>query len=83
MQLSKPFDLAPLGKSLLVGLKSQAVPATQSILDWAGSSCALVDNAIVKGIGAVLIAVSPTIVAEVAKAVADAPVAVAAAAEAK
>lgn len=83
MQLSKPFELAPLGKALLAGLKSQAVPATQSVLDWAGSSCALVDNAIVKGVGAVLVAVAPTIVAEVAKAVGAAPAVAAVAAEAE
>jgi hypothetical protein len=67
--MEKPFDLADLGKRLVGGLKAQAVPAADAVLSWTAESCALVDNAIVKGIGAVLVGVKPVVLEEVAKAV--------------
>lgn len=68
--MEKAWDFNDLGKRLLTGVKAVAVPSTEHILDWTSESCALSGNAIVKGIGAVLIAVKPTIVEEVKKAVA-------------
>ena len=68
--MEKAFDLKDLGNRLLAGLKVQAVPATDATLSWVAESCALVESAIVKGVGAVVVAVKPSILAEVAKAVA-------------
>lgn len=67
--MEKPFELKALGNKLLASLKSQAVPSTEAVLDWVSESCVLTENAIVKGIGAVLVAVKPTVLIEVAKAV--------------
>ncbi len=67
--MEKPFDLKDLGNKLLGKLKGQAVPAADAILDWASESCALSSGAIVKGIGAVIVATKPAILAEVEKAV--------------
>lgn len=67
--MEKAFEIKNLGNRLLKTLKAVAVPATNEVLDWTSESCALVNNAIVKGIGGVLVAVKPTIVGEVAKAV--------------
>lgn len=67
--MTKPFELKALGEKLLASLKSQAVPATGAVIDWVGESCALVDNAIVKGVGAVVVAVKPQVLAEIEKAI--------------
>lgn len=66
----KAFDLSDLGQKLLTQAKGVAVPATSAVLDWVAESCALTDSAIVKGIGGVLVAVKPAVIAEVTKAVA-------------
>lgn len=67
--MEKPFELKALGNKLLASLKSIAVPATGAVLDWTIESCALVDNGIVKGVGAVVLAVKPAVLTEVTKAV--------------
>lgn len=67
--MEKPFELKALGAALLGELKKVAVPATGAVVDWAAQSCALTDNAIVKGIGGVLVGVKPAILAEVEKAI--------------
>lgn len=67
--MDKAFSLKDLGNRLLSKAKAVAVPATEAVLDWTAESCSMVDSAIVKGIGGVLVAVKPTVLAEVAKAV--------------
>lgn len=67
--MTKPFELKDLGDKLLAKLKSQGVPLAECVLDWSIESCALHANGIVKGIGGVLVATKPAILAEVAKAV--------------
>lgn len=79
--MTKPFDLNDLKDKLLASLKAQAMPASKAVLDWTAESCVLSSNAIVKGVGAVLVAVEPTILNEIAKAVGAAPAALVAAAD--
>lgn len=67
--MEKAFEIKDLGNRLLKSLKAVAVPATNDVLDWTAESCAMSSSAIVKGVGGVLVAVKPTIVGEVAKAV--------------
>lgn len=67
--MDKAFSLSDLGKRLLAKAKLIAVPATEAVLDWTAESCSMVESPIVKGIGGVLVAVKPTVLAEVAKAV--------------
>lgn len=65
----KAFDLQELGKNLLGCAKSAAVPATGVVLDWASKGCLASSSNIVKGIGGVIVAVKPQILAEVEKAI--------------
>lgn len=67
--MEKAFDLNDLGKRLLVSLKAQAKPAAEAVLDWTAESCALSPNNLVKGVGGVLVAVKPAVLAEIEKAV--------------
>lgn len=67
--MEKPFDLKDLGAKEVAALKAVAVPATGVLLDWVAESCALMQSPIVKGIGGVLVAIKPTVLEEVAKAV--------------
>lgn len=67
--MEKAFDVKDLGNKLLAESKKVAVPATSAVMDWLSESCALSASPIVKGIGGVLVAVKPTVLAEVAKAV--------------
>lgn len=66
--MTKPFELKALTDKLLASLKSVAHPAGEAILDWTSESCALHSNAIVKGIGAVVVATKPVIMQELDKA---------------
>lgn len=68
--MDKAFSLSDLGKRLAAKAKSVAVPATEAVLDWTAESCSMIESPIVKGIGAVLVAVKPAVLAEVAKVVA-------------
>ncbi len=67
--MEKPFELKALKDKLLAEAKHVAVPATGAVLDWISESCLLVSSPIVKGIGGVVMAVKPTVLAEVEKAV--------------
>lgn len=68
--MTKPFELKALGQKFVAELKKVAVPATSATLDWVSESCLMVNSPIVKGIGGVIVAVKPQILAEVEKAVA-------------
>jgi hypothetical protein len=65
----KAFDLKELGNSLLGCLKAVAVPAAGVAIDWTAKGCLASNGAIVKGVGGVLVAIKPTVLAEVEKAV--------------
>ena len=65
----KPFELKALTDKLLARAKAQAAGIAEDVLDWTIESAALHPNAIVKGVGGVLIATKAAIIAEVEKAV--------------
>lgn len=67
--MDKAFDLNALGKKLLGSLKPVAHSAGEAVIDWAAESCAMSENGIVKGVGAVLIAVKAPVLAEIDKAI--------------
>lgn len=67
--MTKPFEFAVLKQKLVGQLKQLAKPAAEAVIDWTAESCALHANGIVKGIGGVLVAVKPTVLAEIEKAV--------------
>lgn len=69
--MEKPFDLKDLGERL----KKQGLPVAEDAIekvageffDWAGESCALHENAIVKAVGMGVIAVKPFAMAQIDK----------------
>lgn len=67
--MDKPFDLKDLGARLVSKAKVIAAPASEAVLDWTAESCSMFSSAIVKGIGGVLVAVKPAVLAEITKAV--------------
>lgn len=67
--MTKPWELAALKDKLLAKVKPVIVPIADATLEWVGESCALSEGAIVKGVGAVVVAVKPAVLAEIEKAV--------------
>lgn len=67
--MEKPFELNSLKDKLLARVKAQAAGIAEDVLDWTIESAALHPNAIVKGVGGVLVATKAAIIAEVQKAV--------------
>lgn len=67
--MDKPFQISDLTKRLVARAKTVAVGAADDVLSWTAESCIISDNAIVKGIGSIVIGIKPVVLQEVEKAV--------------
>lgn len=67
--MEKPFELKALTDKLLARVKAQGVGIAEDVVDWTIESCAKHENAIVKGVGGVLVATKAAILVEVGKVV--------------